>query len=48
VVGLAGKPVASLQGYSAILRTLSPGQATDVVIERNGEKQTIAVRLGER
>ncbi len=48
VVGLAGKPVASLQGYSEVLKTLEPGQVTEVVIERGGQRQAVSVTLAAR
>jgi hypothetical protein len=48
VVALAGTPVESLKAYSDVLKMLVPGQLTEVVIDRGGVKQTIALRLGER
>jgi S1-C subfamily serine protease len=48
VVGLAGKPVASLQEYSAVLKELAPGDETDVVVDRGGQTLTIRVRLAAR
>jgi membrane-associated protease RseP (regulator of RpoE activity) len=48
VVELAGRAIASLQAYSDVLKTLAPGQATEVVIDRAGTRRTFAVRLGER
>jgi hypothetical protein len=48
LVSLAGQPIASLQEYSNVLKTLAPGQETEVVIDRGGEKKTVSVRLAER
>jgi hypothetical protein len=43
-----GKPVANLQGFSDVLRTLAPGQTVQVVISRDGKDQTVAVTLAAR
>jgi hypothetical protein len=43
-----GKAVANLQGFSDVLRALSPGQTVQVVIGRDGKEQTLAVTLAER
>jgi serine protease DegS len=43
-----GKPVATLQGFSDVLRALAPGQTVQVVISRDGKEQTVAVTLAER
>jgi uncharacterized Zn-binding protein involved in type VI secretion len=43
-----GKPIANLQGFSDVLRTLGPGQTVQVVISRGGNQQTVAVTLVER
>jgi serine protease Do len=43
-----GKDVANLQGFSGILRGLSPGQTVKVVLARAGAEQTIDVTVVER
>jgi hypothetical protein len=48
VVGLAGRPVVSLQSYSDVLKTLAPGQVAEVVVERDGATQAFSLKLGER
>jgi S1-C subfamily serine protease len=45
---LAGQDVANLQGFSDILKTLSPGQKIEVVVGRAGGQQTFEVTLAER
>jgi hypothetical protein len=48
IVSIDGKPVASLQGYSDILKTMSPGQSVSVGLTREGKEITLNVVLGER
>jgi aminopeptidase N len=48
VLTIDGKPIANLQGFSDVLRTLAPGQTVQVVISRAGKQQTVAVTLAER
>jgi serine protease Do len=42
------KDIANLQGFSAILRGLSPGQTVKVVLDRAGQRHTLDVRVVER
>jgi S1-C subfamily serine protease len=42
------KDVANLQGFSTILRGLSPGQAVKVLLTRGGQNQTLDVTVVER
>ena len=48
VMAINGTPVANLQGFSDLLRTLAPGQTVQVVISRDGKEQTVALTLVER
>ncbi len=48
LTSIAGKAVANLQGFSDILRTLTPGQTVDVVIQRSGKEIRLSVTLAER
>ncbi len=48
VVTLNGAPVGSLAEFSAVLRTLSAGQAVPVVFQRDGREQTATVTVVER
>ena len=43
-----GKDVANLQGFSGILRGLTPGQTVKVVLSRGGQEQTLDVTVVER
>jgi S1-C subfamily serine protease len=43
-----GTAVASLQEYSNLLRTLTPGQRVTVVVRRGAEDLSIEVTLAER
>ena len=43
-----GKDVANLQGFSGILRGLTPGQTVKVVLSRGGQEQTLDVTVAER
>jgi hypothetical protein len=45
---VAGQDVGNLQGFSAILRGLTPGQAVKVVLSRGGQEQTVEVTVAER
>jgi S1-C subfamily serine protease len=40
--------VANLQGFSGILRALSPGQTVKVVLSRGGVEQSLDVTVAER
>jgi hypothetical protein len=41
-------PIANLQEYSNLLRTLEPGQTVTVVVRRGDKELTVPVTLGER
>jgi aminopeptidase N len=43
-----GQDVANLQGFSGILRSLTPGQTVKVVLRRGGQEQTLDVTVAER
>jgi hypothetical protein len=43
IVELAGKPVTSVEGYTAVLRTLTPGAEVEVVVKRGG--QTLKLKV---
>ncbi len=43
-----GKDVANLQGFSGLLRGLTPGQTVKVVLLRGGQEQTLDVTVVER
>jgi hypothetical protein len=42
------RPIANLQEYSNLLRTLKPGQTVSVVLRRGEKELTVSVTLGER
>jgi S1-C subfamily serine protease len=48
LTALDGKPVANLQGYSELLKTLTPGQTVKVTLLRAGKELTLSATLGER
>jgi S1-C subfamily serine protease len=48
IVRLHGAAVGSLQEYSNLLRTLSPGQTVAVVLRRGTEDVNVTVTLAER
>jgi membrane-associated protease RseP (regulator of RpoE activity) len=48
LVRLDGQAIANLEGYSAMLRTLKPGQTVQLVLARAGVEQTLAVTAAER
>jgi putative serine protease PepD len=48
IVTFDGKPVESADALSGIILDRQPGDAVDVVVERNGSSRTIKVRLGTR
>jgi hypothetical protein len=48
LVEMNGTPLASLQAYSAVLKTLAPGQSVAIVFERGGQRQSATVALAER
>jgi hypothetical protein len=43
-----GKDVANLQGFSGILRGLTPGQTVKVILSRGGAEQSLDVTVAER
>lgn len=45
ILKLNGQPVSNLQGFVAIAKTLSAGQAIPVVINRRGQQGILALRL---
>ena len=48
VVEFAGKPISDLYAYTYALREQSPGDVAQIVVERDGERITLEVTLGER
>jgi aminopeptidase N len=48
VLSIGGQPVAHLQGFSDVLRTLVPGQTVQVVLRRGGTDVTLTITLAER
>jgi 2-alkenal reductase len=49
IVAIDGEPVDSAEDViRAVTQRLLPGQSTELTILRNGERQTVTVRLGER
>ena len=48
ILTIDGQNVANLQGFSAILRGLSPGQSVKVVLDRSGQRQSLDVTVVER
>ncbi len=48
LVSVGGVPIANLQGFSDILRTLTPGQTVEVVLQREGQEVRRQVTLAER
>ena len=48
VVGFAGQPIADLQAYSDVMKTLSPGQTTTVTVLRDGTEIEMSVTLEAR
>jgi len=48
LVKLAGQEVASLKGYSDLLKTLSPGQVVEVLVMREGAPVTLSATLAAR
>jgi aminopeptidase N len=45
---MAGQPLASLSGYSDVLKTLEPGQSVPIVFEHQGQRRTATVTLTAR
>jgi serine protease Do len=43
-----GTDVTNLQGFSGLLRGLTPGQTVKVVLSRGGQEQTLDVTVAER
>ncbi len=48
LLSVDGKDVANLQGFSTILRGLSPGQTVKVILSRAGTERTLDVTVVER
>ncbi len=48
LVSVDGKAIANLQGYSDVLRTLSPGQTVRAIVQRAGKELNLSVTLAER
>jgi len=48
IVGINGKDVRASDDVGTIIEGLQPGDDAQVVVERNGSRQTIDVRLGTR
>jgi putative serine protease PepD len=48
IVGINGKDVTSSDAVGTIIEGLQPGDSAEVVVVRNGAKQTIDVKLGTR
>ncbi len=48
IVGVAGRRVASPDDVAKAISGRQPGQTVDVEVERDGEKRTVRVELGER
>ena len=48
IIRINEQPVANLQEYSNLLRTLKPGQTVSVVLRRGEKELTLSVTLGER
>jgi serine protease Do len=48
VMRIDGKPVANLQEFSNLLRTLTPGQTVTVIIQRGAGEVNVSVTLVER
>jgi hypothetical protein len=48
IIKVGDRPIASLRDFSAVLKTLTPGQTVPVVYTRDGKEQTVTVTVGER
>jgi S1-C subfamily serine protease len=48
ILRINDQPLANLQEYSNLLRTLKPGQTVSVVLRRGGKELTVSVTLAER
>jgi hypothetical protein len=48
LVAFDGEPVEDLRGYSALLKSKSPGDTVEVTVLREGEENTFTATLGER
>jgi aminopeptidase N len=48
LMSIDGRPIANLQAYSDLLRTLSPGQTVRAVVQRQGKELALSVTLSER
>ncbi len=48
LINLAGKPVANLQGYTDLLKSLSPGDTVAAVIERDGKNIDLQITVTAR
>ena len=45
---LAGQPISDLASYSAVLKTLAPGQTVELQYQRDNQLKTIEITLTER
>jgi S1-C subfamily serine protease len=48
ILRIDGQPIANLQEYSNLLRTLKPGQTVTVVVRRGEKELSVPVTLAER
>ena len=48
MVGLGGKPIATIYDYTENLGRYKPGDVVDVVVKRQGKDVTLKVTLGKR
>jgi S1-C subfamily serine protease len=48
IVALAGRPIRQETDVAKALVALKPGDDVDIVVMRDGRRQTLRVRLGER
>jgi peptidase M28-like protein/PDZ domain-containing protein/PA domain-containing protein len=48
MVRFDGKPITSLEDYTAVLRRKHPGDVVDFVVKRNGEEVALRATLGKR
>lgn len=48
IVGFGGKPIATIYDYTESLGHYKPGDAVDVVVQRDGKETTLKITLGSR
>ncbi len=48
IVAFGGQEVGDLYQYTYALRDMKPGDAVDVIVERDGRRVTLQAVLGER